>query len=144
VPIVAFDQLYSFDRESLIDAIPSPGGVAKKEAERFRATAAERLDRVLQLADNAGATDEHRAVNYLAVRYPAIYRRPENTSQRLRLAARSLQAPHGRIPDRDVARLITSPRPTSVSALNPGMLTRWVAATSRSTAFGSSWFMMLS
>jgi hypothetical protein len=73
VPIVAFDQLYSFDRESLIDAIPSPGGVAKKEAERFRATAAELLDRVLQLADNAGATDEHRAVNYLAVRYPAIY-----------------------------------------------------------------------
>jgi hypothetical protein len=25
------------------------------------------------LADNAGATDEHRALNYLAVRYPAIY-----------------------------------------------------------------------
>ena len=27
----------------------------------------------MQLADNAGATDEHRAVNYLAVRCPAIY-----------------------------------------------------------------------
>jgi hypothetical protein len=27
----------------------------------------------MQLADNAGATDEHRALNYLAVRYPAIY-----------------------------------------------------------------------
>jgi hypothetical protein len=25
------------------------------------------------VADNAGATDEHRALNYLAVRYPAIY-----------------------------------------------------------------------
>ena len=25
------------------------------------------------MADNAGATDEHRALNYLAVRYPAIY-----------------------------------------------------------------------
>jgi PatG C-terminal len=25
------------------------------------------------LADNAGATDEHRALNYLVVRYPAIY-----------------------------------------------------------------------
>jgi hypothetical protein len=24
-------------------------------------------------ADNAGSTDEHRALNYLAVRYPAIY-----------------------------------------------------------------------
>jgi hypothetical protein len=27
----------------------------------------------MQMADNAGATDEHRALNYLAVRYPAIY-----------------------------------------------------------------------
>ena len=25
------------------------------------------------MTDNAGATDEHRALNYLAVRYPAIY-----------------------------------------------------------------------
>ena len=29
--------------------------------------------RILQMADNAGAGDEHRALNYLAVRYPAIY-----------------------------------------------------------------------
>jgi PatG C-terminal len=29
--------------------------------------------RIQQMADNAGATDEHRALNYLAVRYPAIY-----------------------------------------------------------------------
>jgi hypothetical protein len=27
----------------------------------------------MQMTDNAGATDEHRALNYLAVRYPAIY-----------------------------------------------------------------------
>jgi hypothetical protein len=27
----------------------------------------------MQVADNAGATDEHRALNYCAVRYPAIY-----------------------------------------------------------------------
>jgi hypothetical protein len=25
------------------------------------------------MVDNAGATDEHRALNYLAVRYPAVY-----------------------------------------------------------------------
>jgi hypothetical protein len=29
--------------------------------------------RIMRLADNAGATDAHRALNYLAVRYPAIY-----------------------------------------------------------------------
>jgi hypothetical protein len=27
----------------------------------------------MQMADNAGATDEHRALNYLSVRYQAIY-----------------------------------------------------------------------
>ena len=27
----------------------------------------------MQVTDNAGATDEHRALNYLAMRYPAIY-----------------------------------------------------------------------
>jgi hypothetical protein len=31
------------------------------------------LDRILQMTDNAGATDEHRALNYLAMRYPGIY-----------------------------------------------------------------------
>lgn len=31
------------------------------------------FDRIMQLTDNAGATDEHRALNFLTVRYPAIY-----------------------------------------------------------------------
>jgi len=31
------------------------------------------FDRTMQMTDNAGATDEHRALNYLTVRYPAIY-----------------------------------------------------------------------
>ena len=70
VPVVAFDQLYSFDRDSLIASIPRPERVA---AERFRETAGEVLDRIMQMTDNAGATDEHRALNYLTVRYPAIY-----------------------------------------------------------------------
>ena len=73
VRLVAFDQLYSFDRTALLDGIPRPASIPQKEDKQFRATAAEVLDRILQLADNAGATDEHRALNYLAVRYPAIY-----------------------------------------------------------------------
>jgi len=64
VPVVAFDQLYSFDRDSLISAIPKPEGVSAKA---FTATAGEVFDRIMQMADNAGATDEHRALNYLAV-----------------------------------------------------------------------------
>jgi hypothetical protein len=73
VPIVVFDQLYSFDRDALLGAIPRPKGVPAKEEDQFRAAAAELFDRILQITDNAGATDEHRALNYLAVRYPAIY-----------------------------------------------------------------------
>jgi hypothetical protein len=70
VPVVAFDQLYSFDREALVKTIPRPEKMAAKQ---FEAAAAELLDRILQLADNAGASDEHRALNYLVVRYQAIY-----------------------------------------------------------------------
>ena len=70
VPILLFDQIYSFDRDSLIKAIPKPEKVA---AEQFTATAGEVFDRIMQMADNAGATDEQRALNYLVMRYPAIY-----------------------------------------------------------------------
>jgi hypothetical protein len=70
IPVVAFDQIYSFDRASLIAAIPRP---EKAVAKAFKAAAEELFDRVMQLTDNVGATDDHRALNYLAMRYPTIY-----------------------------------------------------------------------
>jgi len=70
VPIVGFDQIYSFDRASLIKAIPKP---EKAKADSFQAAAEQVFDRIMCLADNAGATDEHRALNYLTMRYPGIY-----------------------------------------------------------------------
>ena len=70
IPIVAFDQIYSFSRDALIDAIPRPEEIP---AERFGPAARELFDRIMQMTDNAGATDENRALNYLAVRYPSIY-----------------------------------------------------------------------
>jgi len=72
VPMVAFDQIYSFDRDSLIAAAAQ---TETKPKERFNESAGEMFDRIMQLTDNAGATDEHRALNYLTVRYPAIYAR---------------------------------------------------------------------
>jgi PatG Domain len=72
VPIVIFDQIYSFDRESFIKAIPRPEKISAKE---FGPAAEELFDRIIQMADNGGATDADRAVNYLALRYPAIYAR---------------------------------------------------------------------
>lgn len=70
IPIVAFDQIYSFDIDSLVGSIPRPESIM---TEQFTPAAEELFMRIMQMADNAGATDEHRALNYLAVRYPAIY-----------------------------------------------------------------------
>jgi hypothetical protein len=68
--LAAFDQVYSFDVDALIKSIPRPEKIAAKE---FSPAAEEMFTRIQQMADNAGATDEHRALNYLAVRYSAIY-----------------------------------------------------------------------
>jgi PatG Domain len=70
VPIVAFDQIYSFDIDSLVKSIPRPEKVSAKD---FEPMAEELFHRIMQMTDNAGATDEHRACNYCAMRYPAIY-----------------------------------------------------------------------
>jgi PatG Domain len=70
VPIVVFDQIYSFNRQELMKAIPRP---EKATAAQFGPAAEEVFNRIMLMTDNAGATDEHRALNYLVMRYPAIY-----------------------------------------------------------------------
>jgi hypothetical protein len=72
-PIVVFDQLYSFDVDSLIQGIPRPEDTPEDQEKRFRAAAEELYYTIVQVADNAGATDEHRALNYLTVRFDRIY-----------------------------------------------------------------------
>ncbi len=70
LPILFFDQMYSFDMDSLIKSIERPKEVKQKE---FTDTIKEVFKKIKQMADNAGATDGHRALNYLTVRYQAIY-----------------------------------------------------------------------
>ncbi len=77
VPIVLFDQIYSFDRQALIKAIPRP---EKKTAAQFAPAAEELFDRIMQLTDNAGATDDHRALNYMAMRYRRSIQKPPSNS----------------------------------------------------------------
>ncbi len=67
VPVVIFDQIYPFDRESLLSSIKPDGD------QKFRRAAAEVFDRITSQIDNAGATDADRALNYLSVRYDRIY-----------------------------------------------------------------------
>jgi hypothetical protein len=70
LPIVLVDQIYSFDRDTLLKAIPKRKGVSD---DQFRKTGNVLFNHIIQIADNAGATDEHRALNYLTVRYDEIY-----------------------------------------------------------------------
>src|SRR5271157_1335459 len=79
IPTLIFDQIYSFDRDALLKAIPRPEGIKSAD---FAQAADGLLDRIMQVADNTGATSEHRALNYLAVRYPAIYANAADASAR--------------------------------------------------------------
>ena len=72
IPIVMFDQIYSFDRGSLISSIPVPKNMETPQG-KFHSIAASIFDRIMQMADNSGAAPEHIALNYLAVRYPPMY-----------------------------------------------------------------------
>jgi len=72
VPMVAFDQIYSSDVDAFIQSIPRPEQIP---AEQFAASAEELFMRIMQMADNAGTMDEHRALNYLAVRNKDLYER---------------------------------------------------------------------
>jgi hypothetical protein len=72
LPVVTFDQLYSFNVDALLKALPKPDHL---DAAAFAPLAEDLLYRVLRISDNAGATDEHRALNYLTVRYDRIYHR---------------------------------------------------------------------
>lgn len=69
VPIVVFDQIYSFDRDALIKAVPRPDKMTK---ERFEAAAGGVFDMVMQMTDNAGATNGDRAWNFSVLRYPGL------------------------------------------------------------------------
>ena len=64
------DQADGKEVESLVKSIPRP---EKVTAKAFEAVAEELFDRIMQMTDNAGAMDEHRACNYLGMRYPAVY-----------------------------------------------------------------------
>ena len=70
IPIVMVDQIYSFERDTLMKAIPKRKGESGDQLEKTGETL---FNNVMQISDNAGATDEHRALNYLVVRYDEIY-----------------------------------------------------------------------
>ena len=105
LPIVAFDQLYPFDRDSLIKAMHAPEKVSAKE---FQAASAELLGRILQMTDNTGVSSTHRALNYLAVRYPAIYTTTAEAFSRNSSLSGVRVAPSGLSSSREIVNVIFS------------------------------------
>jgi hypothetical protein len=65
LPGVVASKIYSFNIDELVKSLPL------KENELNAGK--ELLDRITHLIDNVGDIDEHRAVNYLSLRYPAMY-----------------------------------------------------------------------
>lgn len=74
IPIVIVDQIYSFDRDTLMKEIPRKKDI---KDEQFKKTSIALFNHIIQIADNVGMIDEHRALNYLAVRYDEIYHRTQ-------------------------------------------------------------------
>ncbi|MBF0539407.1 MAG: hypothetical protein HQL03_14260 [Nitrospirae bacterium] len=73
VPIVTVDSIYYFDLPSFVKGIPLRKEAANQED--FDRLAIYMIrDKVMQMADNIGEMDEHRAINYLVVRYDGIYK----------------------------------------------------------------------
>jgi PatG C-terminal len=69
VPIVFVDQITPLRYSDFMKSV-NPEPVTD---EKTRAAMGEMFARMMQMADNTGSTDEHRALNYLAARHPAIY-----------------------------------------------------------------------
>jgi hypothetical protein len=70
VPLLVFDVIYSFRLDELIESMPPPSQMSSEE---FRPVAEEVFNTIIQLADNAGSTNEHRALNYCGVRYRGFF-----------------------------------------------------------------------
>lgn len=71
LPVVWADELLSFEVDEMLDAMP--GAQEGKEAAGWRQTAKTLFSWLTQRAGNLGTSDQHRALNYLALRYPALY-----------------------------------------------------------------------
>lgn len=71
LPMALANQFYHFTYKEMVEHIVAAAKVKADVAESM-------LSQMLQLADNAGDTDEHRAINYLTLRYMGVYEMAAN------------------------------------------------------------------
>src|SRR4051794_21668550 len=68
LPVLVFDQLHSFDAETFARSLREAAGVAE-----INPTFVADMLRTLTSISGPGLTGEHRALNYLVLRYPKVY-----------------------------------------------------------------------
>jgi hypothetical protein len=81
LPTVTVNRLFHFTVTELVQKVPLPPSIqsmpegASKNAAiaQFQLLVSSIFNDMLQLADNTGDADEHRALNYVSLTYPAIY-----------------------------------------------------------------------
>ncbi|MDP4182471.1 MAG: hypothetical protein Q8942_15445 [Bacillota bacterium] len=66
LPLLLCNQIYSFTQEDFVSHVSSSISVDESVVLSM-------FKKMLQLSDNAGNTDAHRAVNYLTIKYDGIY-----------------------------------------------------------------------
>lgn len=77
LPTVLVDQHLVFPMDAFIDALAAERGSGERSAkadETFRTAARDLFARLTRRSDNRGLADEHRAANYVGLRYPQLYR----------------------------------------------------------------------
>lgn len=81
LPVVRLNRLYHFTARAFVESVPLPSSISQLQngptkdqaVASFRALVLNIFEDMLQLADNTGDADEHRAVNYVSLNYPDIY-----------------------------------------------------------------------
>ncbi|HVZ39308.1 MAG TPA: hypothetical protein VHI13_08535 [Candidatus Kapabacteria bacterium] len=71
LPLVVANHIYSFTETAFVAAIAERTGTDTTTAKYI-------FEQFLDLGDNAGETDEHRALNYIILRYPDLYQMAVN------------------------------------------------------------------
>lgn len=89
LPRCVADQLMAFDLGEFVSAVPAPDDI---DDEVFRGAVRTVFERIARRAENRGLSDEHRALNFAALRYPAIYEAAARAASR----SMSLQGIGGR------------------------------------------------
>jgi len=72
--IVVFDRLLSFTVGDLLTELARSAQAAEEKDANFQALASDLFERLVLATDNTGLADHYRAANYIALRYPEVYK----------------------------------------------------------------------